>query len=180
MLRILSAAAAVAAMVPVVWAQSRPQTTAQENGAQAGRKTVPLVSDACPVVHDGDHVSLDWYPGFDLEGIVTGLRNFTLVFKPISADGVNLISRSELTLGGRGGEFEAAPMANGYFHVEWPVRRGTQPGVYQLVDASSMAATVPEYHGEQLQMTNSPVTGRYCITVAGPRQAKQQNAVGSE
>jgi hypothetical protein len=162
------ASASIFAQAP----QSAPPAGA---AAMPQSKAVALVSDLCPTVRAGGLVSLDWYPGFDLEGIVTGIRSFTLSFSPLVQNGATPARRSMVYLGGRGRSF-AAPTGNAYYHVEFPVPRNTAPGVYTLVDAHATALTPPEYQGDPLVMTNSPVDGRFCITITAYSRAAVQDS----
>jgi hypothetical protein len=131
----------------------------------AQSRTVLLVSDACPVVHTGDAVSLDWNPDFDPIWPVTGLRSFELRFAAVRGDGVTVASRATALLGGRGTRVNISSIGNGFFHIEIPVSRGVAPGVYHLVEARAIAQLPPDYNGPNPTMTVSPVRERYCITV---------------
>jgi hypothetical protein len=133
---------------------------------------VPLVSDACPTVQTGDAVSLDWNPAFDPIWPVTGLRSFELRFAAVLENGVTVGSRPTALLGGRGVTVNISSIGNGFFHIEIPVSRGVQPGVYHLVEARAIAQLPPDYNGPNPTMTVSPVRERYCITVvsAAPSQ----------
>lgn len=136
---------------------------------------VPLISDACPVVHYHDLLTLDWYPGFDNENLVTNLRTFTLTFSPLRSDGVNVNDHQRFMLG-REPRSIVTPAANGYFHIEIPVPRILHPGTYHLVDARSTPLLPPEDRYLNLKMTNSPVDSRFCITVVGTRPGTQQRS----
>lgn len=130
-------------------------------------RTVPLVSDTCPSVHIGDRVSLDWNPLFDPIWPVTGLRGFGLTFTGLAEDGVSL-KRPDLLLGMRHTATSVTPLGNGFFHLEFTVNKRSIPlGIYRLVGANAIAEVVPDYAEQPPQMTNSPVVGRYCITVVG-------------
>jgi hypothetical protein len=142
----------------------------------AGFRTIPLVTDSCPVVQIGDRVSLDWNPNFDPIWPVTGLSGFGLTFAAVADDGVNLKQLSRQTgliLESRYTPSEITPLGNGFFHVEITVSprstttRVIRPGTYRLVRAGAIAALDPSYTGGPPQMMNSPVEERYCITVLG-------------
>jgi hypothetical protein len=130
-------------------------------------KTVPLVSDACPSVHIGDALTLDWNPGFDPAGLAANLRNFSLTFSGLQEDGITVKARPAFSLGDRAGKVAISSIGNGYFHIELPVSVRVAPGIYHLVDAHATPELFPEYQGRTLQMTNSPVGQRFCITVLG-------------
>jgi hypothetical protein len=148
--------------------------------AQApGSKAVPLVSDACPTVRGGDRISLEWYPGFDDEAVVTGLRTFTLTFSPLQEDGVNVNGRQRFVLGKGAWRSKATPAANGYFQIEVPVPRTLPQGTYHLVDADSTPLLPPEDRYLKLKMTNSPVESRFCITVVPGTGANVQESANS-
>jgi hypothetical protein len=136
-----------------------------------------LVSDACPVVHSGDKISLDWNPGFEHPGIVEGLRVINLRFGRLAANGVTVQQVPAIRLGGLGASLPITPIGNGYFHIELTIPAGAVPGEYHLIDASADAKPVAEYQGPNLLMTNSPVRERYCITVvpATPPHPPPQN-----
>ena len=129
------------------------------------RVVVPLVSDSCPIVRQGQSISLDWYPGFDIPGIVTGIRGFRLTFGALLVDGVTVRTRPAVVLGGRADRFSAVNAWNGYFHFELPISRAVTPGTYRLIDAEGTAETDQDYRGPAMKMTNSPVDSRFCITV---------------
>jgi len=154
---------------------AKPETSVLPPAASIAR-IVPLVSDTCPVVHPGDNIALDWYPGFEHPGVVTGLRTLRLSFGSLSKDGVSVNTRHPLVLGWRGGGFSATNAWNGYFHFELPIARAIPPGEYHLIAADGTAATLPEYQGPGMKMTNSPVTARLCFTVVGSRQSQQQSS----
>ncbi len=128
---------------------------------------VPLVTDACPVVHPGDRIVFEWNPVFDPDWPVTGLGSVVLQFGRMDEDGVNLVPRYTLKLGGRVPAVSIAAMPNGFYRVEVAVQtdRTTQPGVYRLVGASMNARTDSDYSGAAPQMMRSPVEQRFCITL---------------
>jgi len=134
--------------------------------------TVALASDSCPDVRSGDKVSLDWNPGFEHPGIVGGLRIFHLGFGRLDSNGVTVQQIPSLRLGGLAASLPVTDTGNGYFHVEFTIPAGVQPGEYHLIKAASEARTLPEYQGPALPMTNSPVSARFCITVV-PVAAQQ-------
>lgn len=146
-------------------------------GPATKSKMVPLVSDACPVVHGSDWLTIEWYPGFDEADLVANLRTFTLTFSPLKADGVNVNDHQRFTLGGGAWRSKVTPSANGYFHIEVPVPRSLPPGTYRVVDAGATPLLPARYRHLKLKMTNSPVNRRLCITVEGTQpEAQQQSA----
>jgi hypothetical protein len=132
---------------------------------------VPLVSGACPTVHNGEVISLDWNPGFDPSSAVSGLATFKLIFGLQSDAGVNTRVRSGLSMGGRDVALNISATGNGYFHIEVPVPRRTSPGVYQLINAEAIPQTVPNYQGDRPKMTVTPVREHFCITVIATAQS---------
>lgn len=128
---------------------------------------IPLVSDACPVVHARDWLVFDWNPGFDDENLVTNLRTITLTFSPLKDDGVNVNDHRQFILGKGPVSNKVTPGINGFFHIEIPVPRTLPPGTYHVVDADSTPLLAPEYRNLKLKMVNSPVENRFCITVVG-------------
>ena len=141
----------------------------QATPAPPAHRTVALVSDACPVVHPGDFATLDWNPGFDPDGDVTGLRTASLSFAGLEEDGITIRSRPSFVLGGRGAAVVASPIGNGYFHIEVAVFPRLHPGVYHLIGAQATPTLFPEYQGPTPRMTVSPVSQRFCITVVSSR-----------
>jgi hypothetical protein len=153
--------------VLVLLSASAQAPRAQITKAPSGQnvRTVPLVSDACPEVHRGDLLALDWNPGFAPGGPVAGLRSFRLVFAPVVDDSVNPKVRVSFSAGGKGGSPAATSVTNGYYHIEVPVTQVPE-GVYRLVDAAAAPEVFPGLDGEAIpQMTVSPVQDRFCITV---------------
>lgn len=165
------------ALCAVAAAQSAdPEARILRPGTPEG-KIIPLVSDACPTVRPGDEVTLDWYPGFDIPGIVTGMRSFRLTFARVSNDGYTLEeTRSPLVLGGRSGGYRATSAWNGFFHIELSISRSVREGVYHLVGAEGYASATDDYTGPRMEMRNSPVDGRYCMTVVKPPPTPQQQS----
>jgi hypothetical protein len=153
--------------VLVLLCASAQAPQAQTSKAVSGKnvRTVPLISDACPEVHRGDLLALDWNPGFDPGSSVAGLRSFSLVFGPVVDNYVNPKVRFSFSAGGKGHPPAATSVTNGYFHIEIPVTKEVSPGVYRLVDAYATAEVLPDYQGQDPVMTVSPVGNRYCITV---------------
>jgi hypothetical protein len=134
-------------------------------------KVVPLVSGACPTVHNGEAISLDWNPGFDPSSAVSGLATFKLIFGLQSDAGVNARVRSGLSMGGRDVALNISASGNGYFHIEVPVPRRVSPGVYQLINAEATPQTVSNYQGDRPKMTVTPVREHFCITVIATAQS---------
>lgn len=140
-----------------------PQTDTQP---KTSSRPVPLVSDSCPQVREGDRITLDWNPGFDHAGIVTGLKSFSLVMAGVNENGAIGRQRIVLAAGGRGHSPFASSLGNGYYHIEIPVPSDLPEGVYRLVDADTDAEAMAGYENEpRPQMTVSPVRERFCITV---------------
>ena len=128
--------------------------------------TIALVSDSCPQVHGGDHVALDWNPGFDHPGAVTGLRGFSLIVARLRDDGTVGKIRTTLSGGGKSHPAVASSLGNGYYHIEIQLPTTMHEGIYLLVDAEAIPEVLPEYeHEPRPQMTVSPVRERFCITV---------------
>ena len=123
-----------------------------------------LESDKCPVVAPGGTLSLDWNPGFEHLGVVTGLRVFQVKFVRVAENGT-VISRQPIVLGGRSYTFTASTLPNGYFHVEFPLSRQIAVGQYRLTAAEGTAQALPEYQGAAIRMTHSPADERFCFTV---------------
>jgi hypothetical protein len=134
---------------------------------KAGSALVALVSDACPVVHAGDKVALDWNPAFDPEWPVEGIQSTRLILGRQEENGVNPLPRVRFTLGGRELPFAATPIANGFFHFEYtvPHPRRLPPGVYRVVDARVTARVNENYKGAAPRAQESPASGRFCFTV---------------
>jgi hypothetical protein len=140
---------------------------AQAAYAQNPPATVQLVSDTCPVVHAGDKIAFDWNPVFDPEWPVIDVSSASLHFARQEENGASLLMRSMYILGGRTSPVNVTVIANGYYHLEFTVKidRGTQFGVYQLVQATMNARVEKGYDGPAPQMTRSPVENRFCFTL---------------
>jgi hypothetical protein len=125
---------------------------------------VPLVSGACPAVSQGGTIAFDWNPGFDPSWGVTGMKSFRLIFQGLREDGVTLNPASRLPLDSfpRG---RITAIGNGYFHIEAQVPPFAHRGTYHLVAAHSAPKLVPDYQGDVPQMTVSPVSESFCVTV---------------
>lgn len=154
-------------------AQTATPAASPSASPSAEPRMVPLVSDTCPVVHVNDRITLDWYPGFDYENLVTNLRTFTLSLSPVEADGVNVNDHRRFALGKGPVHNKMTPIANGYFHIEIPVPRKLPPGTYHVVDARATPLLPPEYRYLNLVMTNSPADSRFCITMVGTTPGAQ-------
>ncbi len=167
---------ACALLLAVSGIPGRAQQDGAQSAAPVSRPETPLVSDKCPAVIAGDAISLDWYPGFEHPGVVTGIRSLYLSFGRLLQDGVSVSTRPALVLGGLHKGFSATNAWNGYFHLVVSVPRTVASGEYHLIDAVGAAAAVQEYQGPLMKMTNSPVDSRLCITVLSSRpQAQQQS-----
>lgn len=131
-------------------------------------KVTALTSDACPEVHVGEMVSFDFNPVFDPVWPVTGLRMVNLNFARVAEDGVSL-EHPSVFAGTRHTVTRVSSIGNGFFHVEAMIGRAA-PGQYRLVDVHAFAALLEEYRGSgpEPEMTISPVSQRYCITVVAP------------
>lgn len=140
------------------------QQPAIQGAVAATQPSTPLVADSCPVVVRGANISLDWNPGFEHEGVVTGLRIFRVTFVPLASNGA-LGTRWPLVLGGRAGDFTASTAVNGYFDIGFRVPRNITPGEYHLIKAEGMAKTLAEYTGAGIRMTNSPASQNFCFKV---------------
>jgi len=149
-----------------------PQTSALQAPPAVPSRTVPLVSDACPVVRPGDKLALDWNPGFEHPGMVDSLLAFSLRFGLVSENGVTVQRFPGIVVEGHGSGGFVSPLGNGYFHIELRVPPGSPPGQYKLIDAVSNAKTFPDYQGPGLPMNNSPVRERYCITIVAAPTAQ--------
>jgi hypothetical protein len=158
---------AVQAVCPVAVSSQQPENAS---------RVIPLVSDSCPVVHHGEMVSIDWNPGFDHAAMVTNLRRLQLRFASVAEDGVHVRSRTAFTLGDGGADAVFKPAANGYFHAEYRITRNIPQGIFHLVEADAGAKLDPGFDGAQPVMSNSPVAGRFCITVVGAVQATENNS----
>ncbi len=148
-----------------------PAESASPTLHAANPRTVPLVSDACPVVRPGDKVSLDWNPGFEHPGVVQGLGNFSLRFGRVGSNGVSVQLVRPLLLHELASAQHFTSNSNGFFHIELTVPVRAVPGEYHVIGASALALTTPDYQGPQLFMTNSPADARFCITVLPPGSA---------
>lgn len=135
--------------------------------AQSPSKTVPLASDSCPVVHNGDRLAFEWNPAFDPEYPVTGVAAVNLQFARLLSDGVNAQRRPSLELHSKNTHTSITAIGNGFYRFEVTVRsdRRTQMGVYRLASAKISAQAEEDYRGPKPQMTQSPVESRYCITL---------------
>lgn len=134
---------------------------------------VALNTASCPTVSSLALVSLDWNPGFENESVVTGINHFGLVFAPVAADGVTVITHPN-------GDYShyvarsvsATPTSNGYYHLEFRFSKTPPPGLYRVVDAGVSSHVQPEYRGPAPRMTVSPARDRLCVTVVGsPRRS---------
>ena len=142
-------------------------------------KVTALKSDMCPVVHVGEMVSLEFNPVFDPNWPVTGMRTLNLEFARMAEDGASL-ERPSVLAGSRHTVARITDIGNGFFHVEALIGRAT-PGVYRLVNVHTSAAVLEEYRGSgpEPEVTVSPVSERYCITVVG-LQASQSSQPGNQ
>jgi len=166
----------VVLLLPMLAAGTSPglRTTMAEAQAPAAR-LVPLTAGTCAQVTDGDVLTLEWNPGFEMPSVVSGLRDFSLSF-----------ARNEelATLGRRGPSLhlEAAPpsirgaaldqaitpIGNGFFQIHFQVRtEGLSSGTYNLVAAQAMPSVTAEYQGEAPRMLNSPTRYPFCLVVTG-------------
>jgi len=127
--------------------------------------SVSLVSDTCPVVHEGDTIALDWNPGFEHDWAVTAVDSIRLSFAPLDDYGVAVRMRNVYTFRGKSVAVNGESVVNGYFHFIVPVLGRVPPGIYRLVDARVAPQVLPDYGGPLPVMTVSPVRERYCITV---------------
>ncbi len=162
-------ATALVALVFLASGQPSPRAIAQT----AGPRVVSLTAGTCPVIADGDIVTLEWNPGFEHE--VTGLQRFELAFaKPGEKDRVlRQGARLRLVAAPRThGELpgtvdsEIEPSANGFFLLRFHVQLSAlESGEYVLVDAHADARTNPDSQGEVVTMTNSPLRSSFCLTV---------------
>jgi len=161
--------AAVCGLLLSTFVYASAQGTHPRAAPPQGRR-VSLVSGVCPEVQLGDTLSLDWNPGFDHAGAVTGMSSINLIFSPTIAEGVGRKeSRLALSLGGRyAPPLGAAYMGNGFYHLEFPIATRFAPGVYSLREANAKANVLPEYSGQAPEMTVSPVREHLCITVVDP------------
>lgn len=128
------------------------------------RPVTLLVSDSCPAVLPGTYISLEWNPGFDHAGVVTGLHMFRATFYRKSKNGT-LQTYLPLTLGGVQGTFAASSNPNGFFKIQLKLPREIAPGAYYLTEAKGSASTAADYTGAAITMTNSPSTARFCFRV---------------
>ena len=142
-----------------------PPIIAQTSGDASAPplKVAELQSDRCPAVHSGEAVSFEFNPGFDPIWPVTGLRTVNLVFARLAEDGVTL-EHPSIAAGSRFTTARISSIGNGFFLVEAVIGRAA-PGIYDLVDVHVLASLLPEYQGPEPEMTVSPVSERYCITV---------------
>jgi len=147
------------------WHVASAQMPAESSQTVPPRVSVSLASDACPVVHARQSISLDWNPGFEHLGAITGIRTFRLTFGALAENGLTVRKKAPQVLGGRDQQFTAAATQNGYFHFEVSVPRTLAPGEYHLIGAEAIATALPEYQGPAIQMTNSPVAARLCFTI---------------
>ena len=161
----------VALVASVFVAGGQPSTSAVAQ--TAGPRLVSLTPGICPVVADGDIVTLAWNPGFEHE--VAGLQRFELAFaKPAENDRVlrqgaplRLIAAPRLH-----GELpgtvdsEIEPGANGFFLLRLHVQLSAlESGEYVLVDAYADARMNPDSQGRGVTMTNSPLRSSFCLNV---------------
>jgi hypothetical protein len=148
----------------LVLACSLAQTARGQAAASNLVQPVPLLSGACPVVRTNGAISLDWNPGFDHPGAVTGLKSFRLLFHPLREDGVNPNTASSILIDSGPGR-KATLVDNGYFHIVARLPPSARPGVYQLAEAHYTPRLIQDYQGEEPTMTASPVGEHLCITV---------------
>jgi len=153
---------------------ARAQSSGLESKASVPKavlsRTVPLISDSCPVVSPGDSVTLDWDPGFDYAWAVTGISSIRLSFSPLEGNGVTVRPRPAFEWRGKSVPVDGFRMMNGYFHLMIPIVGRVRPGVYHLVGARLAPQVAPDYDGPPPVMTVSPVRELYCITIAPSSQ----------
>jgi hypothetical protein len=152
-------------LLPAVKAQTSEEKPAPQP------KVTALQSDVCPEVHVGEMVSFEFNPVFDPIWPVTGLRMVNLDFARVAEDGVSL-GRPSAFAGSRHTVARISSIGNGFFRVEATIGRAA-PGEYRLVNVHAFAALLEEYRGSgpEPEMTVSPVSERYCITVVASTPA---------
>jgi hypothetical protein len=150
---------ALSLFLPAAMAQTSEEKPAPQPKVSA------LKSDVCPEIHVGELVSFEFNPVFDPTWPVTGLRIISLDFARVAEDGVTL-EHPSVFAGSRHTAARVSSIGNGFFHVEATIGRAA-PGQYRLVDVHAFAALLDEYRGSgpEPEMTVSPVSERYCITV---------------
>lgn len=160
-------------LLPAVQAQAPEEKPAPQP------KVTALQSDVCPEVHVGELVSFEFNPVFDPIWPVTGLRTLSLEFARVGEDGVS-VGRPSAFAGSRYTVARISSMGNGFFHVEAMIGKAA-PGVYHLVNVHASAVLLPAYKdsGPEPEMTVSPVSERYCITVLGARSPEKQETKAS-
>ena len=143
--------------------------------ADAVVKTVPLTPGTCATVSNGDTITLDWNPGFEHPGVVTGMRHFELAFARsqdkeraarVGAP-LHLVASPRIhgELPGQPSP-EIEPAANGMFHIRFhPDLRNVEPGEYNLIAAQAIASTAEDMQGNEPAMTNSPLNSPFCLDV---------------
>jgi hypothetical protein len=148
--------------------------------AQTATGAIPLVSDACPTVAAGGRIALDWNPLFDTPGIVNGLAVFEMQFKKVDEDGVNL-TPVVIAATTRRTAHAITPLGNDFYHIELTVAQRVAPGVYRLFRANASATIDPNYQGgPKVEMTDSPVRARLCITVVRPQDSTSSQSTVEE
>lgn len=150
---------ALSLLLPVMQAQTSEEKPAPEP------KVTALKSDVCPAVHVGEMISFEFNPVFDPILPVTGLRIVNLEFARMTEDGVTL-ERPSVFAGSRHTVARITDIGNGFFHVEAMIGRAA-PGEYHLTNVRAFAALLEDYRGSgpEPEMTVSPVSDRYCMTV---------------
>jgi hypothetical protein len=152
------------------------QSSAEESKVSvanpAPAQRVALVSDACPVVHQGDILTLDWNPGFDQNWAVVALSSVMLNFTPLDENGITVRPSAGVLFRGNSLAIDGAPSINGYFHVEIHIAGRIAPGKYNLRSARMNPKLAPDFDGPPPVMTVSPARERFCITVV-PRAQTQ-------
>ena len=138
-------------------------------------RAVSLVSNSCPEIHNGDRIALDWNPGFDHLGPVTGLKTFSVTLAPLMENGVIGRSRITFSAGGKGHPV-GAPLGNGYYHIEIPMSTMIAEGAYRVIDADAVAEVMPQYERDPPpQMTVSPAQERFCINVVANSRSQSSS-----
>lgn len=152
--------------------------SAQEPPAPPRPAAVKLVPNQCVQISAGVPLALEWNPGFEHPGAVTGLRGFGMTFARVGEDGVHLVPRSGFSLGGRTTGQLAVPLGNGYYRVEVRFSRTVRLGTYQLVSADAVAQVSDDFHGD-LHLLVSPAREHFCIIVVSPIVTPSTGVVAS-
>jgi hypothetical protein len=130
--------------------------------ARADRPHVTLTQSACPIVHNGDLLILDWNPGYQPVGSVTGVADFHLLFeRPAYVRAGRLEQKVDFYTLGQ--DPRLTPLPNGFFHFEILVKGHPVPGEYYVVGARGKPQMKSDYQGYLPTMTNSPAFGNLCI-----------------